>query len=133
MMSEVMTCLPLVVYTSGSFRICLLTCKQEYSRSCCVCKYHIWNIVSIVPKYSQMPVHRLCDLNLTTLKPWPFDFLPDQSLYSTSICQLSLRCKTQTYQTGLSVRRRVHYAIMSIISEVSLKAEAECTLVCCLR
>lgn len=26
------------------------------------------------------------------------------------------------------MRRRVHYAVMSIISEVSLKAEAECTL-----
>lgn len=37
----------ILLYVSGLFRRCRITRKQEYSYSCCACKYLIWNIVLI--------------------------------------------------------------------------------------
>lgn len=39
--------LPVAVYISGLVRKCWLTCKREYSQSCCACKQPVWNIVLI--------------------------------------------------------------------------------------
>lgn len=96
--------LPVVVYISGLLRKCWLTCRREYSQSCCACKQPVWNIV-LIRKWTL--ILHVTGLQLKVLSVHKRTFLCLSILRESVLMNTSLP-KESIQLTGANLKVRQH-------------------------